>query len=132
MNRHIVAMESIPDQIASLESVPLERILRFLRCPETWGRKMRQSLRAYLAGDLEKMLGTGTEFPTRTERVISMRDHLFLKVMRPYIERGRAVVLVGTAHMLNLEKMLREDGFRVSKVYPSLLHKIRARMQRMG
>ena len=132
MNRHMVAMESIPDQIASLESVPLERILRFLRCPETWGRKMRQSLRAYLAGDLEKMLGTGTEFPTRTERVISMRDHLFLKVMRPYIERGRAVVLVGTAHMLNLEKMLREDGFRVSKVYPSLLHKIRARMQRMG
>jgi uncharacterized protein YbaP (TraB family) len=129
MGRHVTWMESIDDQIESLESVPLERILAFLRSPEAWPKRMRQSLDAYLAGDLDRMLGTSTEFPTRTERVISARDQIFLDAMRPYIEQGRSVVFVGTAHMFNLESLLREDGFVVTKTYPTLLHKLRAQIR---
>jgi uncharacterized protein YbaP (TraB family) len=128
MGRHVTWMESIDDQIESLESVPLERILALLRSPETWPARMRQSLDAYLAGDLEKMLGTSTEFPTRTERVISARDQIFLDAMRPHVEQGRTAVFVGTAHMFNLERLLREDGFTVTRTYPTLLRKLRARI----
>lgn len=127
MGRNVIGMESIDEQIASLESVPLERIIRFLQHPENWKTRMRQSLSAYLAGDLENMLGTSTEFPTRTERVIGFRDERFRERMRPYIELGRTAVFVGTAHMLNLENMLREDGFTVTKVLPTWKHKLRAR-----
>jgi uncharacterized protein YbaP (TraB family) len=129
MGRHVTWMETIDDQLESLESVPLERILGFLRSPEAWPKRMRQSLDAYLAGDLDMMLGTSTEFPTRTERVISARDQIFLEAMRPHIEQGRTVVFVGTAHMFNLESLLREDGFAVTKVHPTLLHKLRARIK---
>ena len=125
--RNVIGMESIDEQIASLESVPLERILRFLQHPESWKQRMQQSLSAYLAGDLVRMLNTSTEFPTRTERVISVRDEHFRQRMRPYIEQGRTAVFVGTAHMLNLENMLREDGFTVTKVLPTWRHKLRAR-----
>lgn len=127
MGRNVIGMESIEEQIASLESVPLERIIRFLQHPENWKLRMRQSLKAYLAGDLENMLGTSTEFPTRTERVIGVRDQHFRERMRPYIEQGGAAVFVGTAHMLNLETMLREDGFTVTKVAPTWRHRLSAR-----
>ena len=132
MGRNVIGMESTGEQIASLESVPMERIIRFLRHPEDWQRRMRQSLSAYLAGDLRRMLDTSTEFPTRTNTVIGLRDQRFRERMRPYIEQGRTAVFVGTAHMLNLETMLREDGFTVTKVLPTWKHKITARLRRQG
>ncbi len=129
MNRNVVGMESIDEQITALESVPMDRILRFLRdCPD-WKRRMKRNAATYLAGDLFAMMGSSAEFPTRTERVIGMRDQRFRERMRPYIERGRCVVFVGTAHMLNLENMLHEDGFAVSRVYPTLWRKLRARFR---
>jgi len=126
MGRDVVVMESMDEQIASLESVPLDRILRFLQHPENWNKNMKRSLAAYLAGDLGNMLGAGAEFPSRTERVIGLRDQRFRERMRPYIEQGRTAVFVGTAHMLNLESMLREDGFTVTRVCPTWKHKLRA------
>jgi len=130
MGRTVIAMESIDEQIASLESVPMDRIINFLRHPEDWKRRMRQSLTFYLSGDLERMLNTSTEFPTRTSTVISLRDQRFRERMMPYIEQGRTAVFVGTAHMLNLENMLREDGFTVTKIQPTWRHKLRARFKK--
>jgi uncharacterized protein YbaP (TraB family) len=132
MGRNVIGMESVDEQTASLESVPMDRILNFLRRPEDWKRRMGQSLSAYLDGDLMRMLNTGTEFPTRTNTVIGLRDQRFRERMMPYIEQGRAAVFVGTAHMLNLEKMLREDGFTVTQARPALRHKIRAWLKGSG
>ena len=130
MGRNIICMESIEEQIAALESVPMQRIVRFLQHPETWNRRMRQSLSAYLDGDLHNMLGTSAEFPTRTNTVIGLRDQRFRERMLPYIEQGRTVAFVGTAHMLNLETMLREDKFTVTKVLPTWRHKLKAKFGR--
>jgi uncharacterized protein YbaP (TraB family) len=110
----------------------MDRILNFLRRPEDWKRRMRQSLSAYLDGDLARMFNTGTEFPTRTPTVIGLRDQRFRERMTPYIEQGRAAVFVGTAHMLNLEHMLREDGFTVAQQWPTWRHKLRARLKGSG
>ena len=49
---------------------------------------MKRNERAYLRGDLERMMGTSIEFPTRTEWVINRRDAVFLERMRPFLERG--------------------------------------------
>ena len=121
----VLCMESIDDQLASLESIPLERILNFLRHPETWRRHMRQTRRAYLAGDIGKMQGAGTEFPSRTERVISARDDVFLEAMLPHFQRGGAVALVGTAHLFRLRDMLRQRGFALRQVRPTLWHRLK-------
>lgn len=48
---------------------------------------------AYLAGDLEGMMGSSAEFPTRTGTIISVRDQRFRERMRPYLEEGRTAVL---------------------------------------
>jgi uncharacterized protein YbaP (TraB family) len=72
-------------------------------------------VRAYLKADLQGMMGTSTEFPTRTEQVIHRRDVLFLERMRPFLEAGRSAVFVGTAHLLNLLPMLSAAGFTVRR-----------------
>lgn len=129
MGKTVLGMESLDEQIASLESLPPERAAAFLRNCRSWNAYTRRNMRAYLAGNLEGMLGTSTEFPTRTEQIIGMRDRRFLERMRPYLEQGRVVVFVGAAHMLNLRRMLAEEGFRVRKVLPTWRHALAARLR---
>ena len=45
--------------------------------------------------------------------------------MRPYLEEGRAAVFVGTAHLINLRKMLVEDGFSVRQQPFGILPRLR-------
>jgi hypothetical protein len=115
MGKAVRGMESIPEQIETLESITVARIVRFLRqCPQ-WNRYIKRNVRAYLKGDVDNMFGTSIEFPTRTELVIHRRDARFLERMRPFIEAGRSAVFVGSAHMINLRGMLAEAGFSVRR-----------------
>lgn len=115
MNKVVFGMEIISEQIDTLESIPVKRIVNFFRECHRWKVYIRQHERAYLEGNLTKMMGTSAEFPSRTEMVINRRDEIFLQRMLPYIEKGRCAVFVGTAHMLNLEKMISEAGFNIEK-----------------
>lgn len=115
MDKNVVAMERIEEQIQTLEGIPLERIIKFFRFCGQWKKMARKSERAYLKGDLENLLGTSVEFPSRTEYVIKRRDELFFERMTPYLNQGDCLVFVGSAHMLNLGPMLAEAGYRVRK-----------------
>jgi TraB/PrgY/gumN family len=115
MGKAVRGMESIPEQIETLESIPMPRIVNFLRQCRHWNRYIKRNVRAYLKGDVERMFGTSIEFPTRTEFVIHRRDTRFLERMRPFIEEGRCAVFVGAAHMINLRGMLAEAGFSVRR-----------------
>ncbi|MDL2306694.1 GNAT family N-acetyltransferase [Desulfovibrio sp. OttesenSCG-928-C06] len=125
MGKAVIAMENREEQLASLESVPPERIISFFRNCHDWPRRMRQNLKTYLLGDLGGMAGTSTEFPTRIHSVIGMRDHRFCERMMPFITQGRSMVFVGSAHMIGLRVLLAEHGFKVAKVSPGFSHKIR-------
>ncbi|MBR4424257.1 MAG: TraB/GumN family protein, partial [Mailhella sp.] len=126
MGKAVMGLESLGEQIASLESAPVERVVRFLRDCASWPRMMRSNRSRYLAGDLFGMMGTSAEFPTRTGTIIGMRDRRFRERMRPYVERGGTAVFLGTAHMVNLRRMLAEDGFTVSRVLPTWRHRFYA------
>ncbi len=130
MGKQVIGMESLAEQIASLESAPLPRIIRFLKAHNNWKKRMQRNRAAYLAGNLKAMMGTSAEFPTRTETIIDMRDQRFRERMRPFIERGGTAVFVGTAHMQNLRPMLAEDGFTVTRELPTLHHRIKAYLSR--
>lgn len=114
--KNILPMETIDEQIATLESIPVERIVRFFRQCEHWKGFIRKNRCAYLKGNLEAMMGTSVEFPSRTDMVINRRDELFLERMLPHLETGRCAVFVGSAHMFNLRDMLAQTGFSVRKL----------------
>ncbi|WP_207640826.1 TraB/GumN family protein [Desulfitibacter alkalitolerans] len=115
MNKIVFGMEIISEQIDTLESIPVQRIVNFFKECHRWKAYIKQHEDAYLKGNLTKMMGTSAEFPSRTEMVINRRDEIFLHRMLPYIEKGRCAVFVGSAHMLNLEKMISDAGFKIEK-----------------
>lgn len=115
MNKKIVAMESLEEQLESLASLPVERALNFFKSCHTWKQRAHTNLSAYLSGDLERMMGSSAEFPTRTEHIVGRRDQRFRERMRPWLEQGNCAVFVGSAHIVNLRHMLSEDGFRVTQ-----------------
>lgn len=126
MGKAVIAMENLEEQLDSLESVPIDRICAFFRCCDQWPAFIRRNVTSYLNGDLKAMTGSSIEFPSRTERVIDRRDQRFRQRMRPFLEEGGCAVFVGSAHLLGLIPMLREDGFTVSRHYPTWRLKIRA------
>lgn len=130
MGKSVVGMESLEEQLDSLGSLPPERVVRFFRACKGWKALSRRNMRAYLAGDLEGMMGSSAEFPTRTEYVISRRDQRFRERMRPYLEEGRCAVFVGSAHMVNLTHMLAEDGFSVRQAPFGLLPRLKLGLRR--
>jgi uncharacterized protein YbaP (TraB family) len=115
MGKVVRAMETIPEQIDTLDSISFERIVNFLRQCRQWEQYSRRFVRAYLKGDLDNLYGTSVEFPTRSEHVIHRRDAVFLERMRPHLEKGRCAVFVGSAHMINLRRMLAEAGFTIRR-----------------
>ncbi len=116
MGKIVVAMESLEEQLASLNSVPPERVVKYFQDCDKWPKMIKENVKNYLAGDLMGLMGTSAEFPTRTKTIISMRDERFRQRMRPFMEQGRSVVFVGTAHMINLRNMLAEDGFTLKQI----------------
>lgn len=115
MNKNVIGMETLEEQLESLGSLPPQRAINFFRACKTWKQRASRNMSAYLAGDLENMMGSSAEFPTRTEHIVGRRDQRFRERMRPYLEKGRAAVFVGCAHMVNLRHMLAEDGFKVTQ-----------------
>ncbi len=132
MGKTVVAMESLEEQLASLNSVPPDRVVRYFQNCHRWPAMIKRNVKSYLAGDLMRLMGTSAEFPTRTETIISKRDERFRQRMRPFMEQGRCVVFVGTAHMLNLRNMLTEDGFTLRQVRPTLKHKLYAKLHNLS
>lgn len=130
MGKSVMGMESLAEQIASLESAPMPRIVKFLKECSFWPTLMKSNRSRYLAGDLMGMMGTSAEFPTRTGTIISVRDQRFRERMCPYIERGGTAVFVGSAHMINLRQMLAQDGFTVTRVLPTWKHRLVAWIRR--
>jgi uncharacterized protein YbaP (TraB family) len=125
MGKNVLGMETLEEQLAALEAVPVPRILDFLGRCRQWKGYARANARAYLAGDLQGMPGTSVEFPTRTEHVIGMRDHRFRDRMRPHLEAGGCAVFVGSAHLVGLVPLLREDGYAVRRIPPGILARIK-------
>ncbi|MEG2172519.1 MAG: TraB/GumN family protein [Desulfovibrionaceae bacterium] len=126
LGKTVIGMESIDEQLSTLDAVPVDRVLSHFRHCRQWGQQVRANVNAYLAGDLAAMMGTSTEFPTRTALIIGARDQRFRERMTPFLEAGDCVVFVGAAHLLNLRTMLREDGFSLRRCLPTWGHRLRA------
>lgn len=113
MGKNVIGMENLEEQLESLQSLPMTRAVNFFKDSASWKRRARQNLKAYLAGDLEYMMGSSAEFPTRTEHIVGRRDQRFKERMLPWLEKGDAAVFVGSAHLVNLRHLLADEGFSV-------------------
>lgn len=116
--RPVIFLETIEEQIAVLETLPLDRILRFLGTARDWPGHARSFVRHYLAGDAEGLPGGASGFPSRTSHVIGERDRIFAQRMEPYLEQGGAAVFLGMPHVLGVSRLLEACGVAVRRAGP--------------
>jgi TraB/PrgY/gumN family len=115
LGKEVRYLETIEEQIAALEAVPVERYARFLSSGD-WRGYNQSYERHYLAGDLEALAAAAQDFPTYCEPVIGRRDPLLAERMAPALEAGGACVVIGVAHCRGVLARLAQAGFTVARL----------------
>jgi hypothetical protein len=111
LGKQIRYLETIEEQIAALDAVPLARILHFIH--EDWSAYCAAYERHYLAGELDALISAAQAFPTYCEPVIGRRDGVLAERMAAELERGGACVVIGVAHCPGVLARLAREGFAV-------------------
>jgi hypothetical protein len=115
LRKEIRYLETIEEQIAALEAVPLERIMQFL-LHEDWSAYCAAYERHYLAGDLDALIAAAQAFPTYCEPVLGRRDVVLAERMAPELEGGGACVVIGVAHCPGVLARLAQEGFTAAQL----------------
>lgn len=115
MDKKILGMETIHEQIETLQRTPFERIVKYFQACHRWDTFPKRYEHAYLYGDIDRLMEIIADFPSRTEQVVNRRDQIFLERMLPYIQKGNCAIFVGASHMNNLRRMIAEVGFSIRK-----------------
>jgi hypothetical protein len=110
-------LEQIDEQLAALESVPLERFVDFLAL-EDWSEYCEGYVRRYLAGDLDGLVAGAQAFPTYCEPIVARRDPILAERMVPWLEEGDVAAFIGISHCPGVLALLRERNFDVNRVEP--------------
>ncbi len=113
MRKNIHFLETIDEQLSVLDNIPLERFIGHLNDVENWSVYQHQYVKAYLDGNLDKLLGLSNKFPTRTPVVLSERDQILFERMSKFIQDEPVVVFLGLSHVPGVSRLLQEQGYTV-------------------
>ncbi len=113
LGKKIQYLETIEDQLAALDGIPFERIVKYLNDIKHWAGHKEVFMRAFLEGDIQKFFSMTGEFPTRCESIIAKRDPIFFERMKVHFEESKTAAFVGVAHVPGIQKMFLAEGYRV-------------------
>lgn len=113
LGRAVQHLETIDEQIAALDAIPLERIVAFVADVD-WETYYEDYVRRYLEGDLDGLMAAARVFPTYCEAVIDRRDPLLAERLLPALDAGEACAFVGITHIPGVSARLRESGCEVA------------------
>ena len=113
MDKNIIPLETIEEQIEVLENLSHERMLDFLKRIESWDAYAKEYVKCYLAGDLLKLKSIAIGFPSRHSSVINRRDKILYERMLAYLEKGNTVAFVGAPHIRGISEMLHSEGYQI-------------------
>lgn len=114
LGKDVRHLETIEEQIETLDRIPLDRIVSFLQNAD-WDAYRRDYVRLYLEGDLAGLMAAARDFPSYCPPVIEQRDPVLLERMLPFLERGNVVTFVGITHCRGLIALLRARGYQVTQ-----------------
>jgi hypothetical protein len=105
-------LETIDEQIATLEAIPLERIVAFIAQAD-WHAYRDDFVRRYLGGDLDGLMATARAFPRSREASHGGREGRLTERLLPAIEEGGACVFVGVTRVPGVVAGLRARGCEI-------------------
>ena len=116
LGKNIHFLETLEEQLAVLDNIPLERITRQLNDVKNWVVYKNEYVKNFLDGDLEKMVRLTAYFATRGQVVIGERDRIFFERMQPHLAHEGVLALVGFPHIPGVAQLFLEDGYSVTQV----------------
>lgn len=111
--RPVHYLETIEEQVAALEGIPAARFVTFLRDAD-WDAHRRALVRNYLHGDLGAIERLARGFPTYCEAVVHGRNPTLYARMRPHLDAGGALIMIGIVNCPGIVALARSDGYEVS------------------
>jgi uncharacterized protein YbaP (TraB family) len=114
LQKNVIFLETIEEQIAALEGIPLERFINFFKQIDHWDRFAKAHAELYLQGDLENMMKLNIEFPTRCPSIVDQRDPIMFNRMKEFFEQGEAIAFIGTIHLPGIQSMFQSEGYQVT------------------
>lgn len=115
--KEIIFLETIEEQIAGLEGIPLERIVNFFRKIEFWPELTKNYAQHYAQGEIEALLAATKDFPTRCPSIVENRDPIMFSRLRPIFAEGQGVAFLGTVHLPGINKRLEQDGYELKQIF---------------
>ncbi len=116
LGKRVLFLETLEEQLAVLDNIPLERIVRQMNDVHNWGVYQTEYVKTFLEGNLERMVELTTQFATRGPVVVGARDRILFERMQPVVEREAALVFIGFPHVPGVSQLLRQDGYVVTQV----------------
>jgi hypothetical protein len=116
LGKQIGCLETLEEQLAVLDGIPIERIVRQLNDVTRWDAYRREYVRLFLAGDLPGLIALTSGFVTRGPVVVGERDARMFAAMRPVCEREDAVAFIGFPHVPGVTRLFEEAGWTVTQV----------------
>lgn len=109
------SIETLEEQIAVLDGIPIERVLRHLNDVRNWKTYRDHYVKYYREGNLEKLVSLTDRFPTRTPAAIGKRDRIMFERMQPAIDSSPTAAFVGFPHLPGIHRLFLEHGYRVTQ-----------------
>lgn len=115
LDKQIQFLETIEEQLAVLDGIPLERITRQLNDVDNWSDFSNQYVNLFLRGDLANLQGLTQRFATRGRVVINDRDAILFERMKPVFDREETVALVGFPHVPGVSRLFLAHGYHLTQ-----------------
>jgi len=115
LGKRIDFLETLEEQLAVLDGIPFERIVRQLNQVGEWPHYTDCYVDYFLSGKLDELMTLTDRFITRDRPVIMARDVILFERMKPVFDREAAVAFIGFPHVPGVTRLLLEQGYRVTQ-----------------
>ncbi len=116
LGKEVVFLETIEEQVAGMEGIPIGRIIAFLEKIDHWEEWARMHSELYLRGDIHAALKVADDFPSRCPSIVENRDPVFFERMKGFFEQGRVMAFLGTSHIPGVQRRFKAEGYRITPV----------------
>ena len=113
LGKRVHFLETLEEQLAVLDGIPFERIVRQLNEVSHWPQYSERYVAFFLAGNLTGLMALTDNFVSRGRPVISERDAILQQRMKPIFDRQTAAAFVGFPHIPGICRLFLDQGYNV-------------------